>query len=73
MDTLKIDRTGNNITIKFNADDLDPEFVASLVKRLQLEYMVQKAQFSDEILKIADEIKADWWKNNKEKFLSGGK
>ena len=51
----------------------DDEYLISLVKRLQIEELAQKSKFKNDILGLADEINAEWWNQNSDRFLKGVK
>ncbi len=45
-------------------------FLLKAMENLYFEYLAQKAGFEQEFLdKSAEEIKADWWQQNKERVL----
>lgn len=69
MDNLIIENEGDQIVLKLNKKGFDENYLISMVKRLQLESLAQKADFDSSILNIAEEINQDWWDENGEKFL----
>lgn len=44
-------------------------FLESFLDRLRVEQIVQKAEFSEDILVEAENIKHEWWRKNKDRFL----
>jgi len=73
MDNLVIENKGDRIILKLNKNGFDNNYLISLVKRLQVESLSQKAGFSSAILSVAEQINQDWWNENGEKFLDGVK
>lgn len=73
MDNLIIENKGDQIVLKLNKKGFDENYLISLVKRLQLESLAQKADFDSSILNISEQINQDWWDENGEKFLSDTK
>ena len=69
MNALTIQNTGNNIQISLNRNSFDPVYIAKLIERLELEATANAAEFSPEIMGIANEIDTAWWKENGEDFL----
>ena len=70
MDNLIIENRGDQMVLKLNKKGFDESYLISLVKRLQMESLAQKAGFNSAILNVAEEINQDWWNENGEKFLS---
>ena len=69
MNALTIQNTGNNIQISLNRNSFDPVYIANLIERLELEATAKAAEFSGEIMDIANEIDTAWWKENGDEFL----
>lgn len=70
MDNLIIENKGDQMVLKLNKKGFDENYLISLIKRLQLESLAQKADFDSSILNIAEQINQDWWEENGEKFLN---
>ena len=66
---IVIENKENQIILKINKNQIDKEVILNLIKRLQLEIIVKKSGFNKDFLKIAEEIKENWWNENKEDFL----
>lgn len=71
MENLVIENNENQMILKINKKGFDSEYLISLVKRLQIESLAEKSNFSSEILKISEQINEEWWKNNEHDFLKG--
>ena len=61
------------MVLKLNKKGFDENYLISLIKRLQLESLAQKADFDSSIMEIAEHINQDWWDANGEQFLSDTK
>ena len=42
-----------------------------ILERFRFEELIQKADFQEDIEDIGEEIKADWWSKNRDKYLRG--
>ena len=73
MVNLIIENKGDQMVLKLNKKGFDENYLISLVKRLQLESLAQKADFDSSIMNIAEQINQDWWDANGEKFLNDTK
>lgn len=69
MNALTIQNTGNNIQININRNSFDPIYLLKLIERLELEATAQAAEVSPQIMDVAEEIDAEWWKQNGNDFL----
>jgi hypothetical protein len=69
MDNLVIENKKNHLILKLNKKGFNKEHLISLVKRLQVEELAQKSNFSSDILSIAEQINQEWWDNKKDNFL----
>jgi hypothetical protein len=69
MNDLVIENNGNQMILKLNKSGFDENYLIALVKRLQIENLAQKSEFTPKILDIAEQINEDWWTNNGETFL----
>ncbi|HEX8460296.1 MAG TPA: hypothetical protein VF623_02655 [Segetibacter sp.] len=65
MEAISLETNDEKFLITIDRDSMSKEFVVSLIERLRLEHLAQKAEFKDEIEKLGDDIKADWWNSNK--------
>jgi hypothetical protein len=72
MNSLTIESKGDEMLIRFNRSTFDKGYLLSLIKRLEIESTVQNAEFSTDIMKIADDIENNWWGKNKAKFFERG-
>ncbi len=70
MENLEIENKKNLLILKLNKKGFDEQYLISLVKRLQIEELAQKSNFSSDILSVAEKINQEWWDNNKENFLN---
>lgn len=71
MEGFSISSSGNQIVITIDRSLVDINFVNNLVARLRVEQLIKKANFVEEILNVADEIKKEWWEKNKKSYLEG--
>lgn len=69
MENLVIENKGDQMILKLNKKGFDNSYLINLVKRLQVEDLVEKSKFSTEVLSVAEQINQDWWDNNKDNFL----
>lgn len=71
MKTFSIQSFGNQAVITVDLSFINIETLNRFFERLQVEQLVQKADFSDEIMEIGTEIKQNWWQKNREEYLKG--
>jgi hypothetical protein len=69
MQAIDVQTTDDRVLISLDRQMIDREFVVELVDRLRLEYLARKVDFDQEIEQLGEEIKADWWAENKHRFI----
>jgi hypothetical protein len=68
MITVEATDAGMRVTIP--TDEVPPERVNSFVDWLRLEAVARRSGLSEEDAdRLAEEIKADWWTKNKNRFI----
>ncbi len=71
MKNFSIQSLGNQAVITVDLSFINIESLNRLFERLRVEQLVQKADFSDEVMEIGKEIKQNWWRKNREEYLKG--
>jgi hypothetical protein len=51
-------------------NNLSEDWLLQLIKRIELENLLQKANFSTEILALSEKIQENWWEKNRVAFLN---
>jgi hypothetical protein len=69
MEEFSITSNDNQIVITIDRSLMDMDSINHLIERLRVEQLIKKANFTEDVLDIADEIKEDWWKKNKKEYL----
>lgn len=64
-----LETSGNDYLIKLDKSSIDRDTLIELIEHIRLEYLVQRADFDEEVEKIGEDIKAEWWEKNKERFI----
>lgn len=69
MQAIEVKSTDDKVIITIDKREIDIDFLMKLLNKFRVEQLIKKANFDEEILKLSKEIKQDWWKKNKAKFL----
>jgi hypothetical protein len=69
MKPIHLETTEDKVLITVDKNSVNPDLVIKLVEHLQMEYLAQKVNFNDDIERLGEEIKSDWWNKNKSKLL----
>ncbi len=69
MKNFRIQSVGNEAVITVDLSFINIESLNRLFERLRTEQLIQKADFNDNITEIGPEIKQNWWRKNKERYL----
>jgi hypothetical protein len=62
--------TGKNFLISLDKSAFEADIIFQILNRFRVEYLARKADFGEETESIGEEIKAKWWENNKQRFIS---
>ncbi len=69
MQAIDLQTTNDKFLISIDKNSIDKEFLLNLIEKIRLEYLVRKVDFDEIIEDLGEEIKADWWQKNKDKFI----
>lgn len=70
MEAFVVSRTGDKIQVTLDARHFKEGAVAQLLNRLYIEYLAERVNLGEDIEALGEEIKRDWWKQNKERILA---
>ncbi len=71
MEAVEITSSKDRVVISIDKSLVSKEYLLNLLDRLQVENLAKKADFDEKVLEISEEIKSNWWKENKDRFLNG--
>jgi len=67
---ITVEKTQNDVRVTIPKDALPPSQLNAFLDWLRLEEIAQRSHLSDEEAnRIAEEIKAEWWAANKDRFI----
>ena len=69
MKSITVESNENDFLIRIDKDLIDKDLLIELVDRFRLETLIRKADISEDIEDIGEEIKAEWWERNKDRIL----
>lgn len=69
MQAIDLQTTNDKFLISIDKTLVDKEFLLNLIEKIRLEYLVRKVDFDETIKDLGEEIKADWWQKNKDRFI----
>lgn len=69
MDAISLESTKDKFIISIDKNVVDKIFLFNFLNRLRIEHLAQKVNFDQQILDLGEDIKADWWTRNKERFI----
>jgi len=71
MEAIQIQSAESTIRITVDKKMVNMDFLVDLMEQLRIEYLAKTVDFSEDIMRIGDEIKKTWWQKHKEGFLQG--
>ena len=69
IQAIELETTKERYIISVDKNAVNQDTIHDLINRLRLEYLLEKADFKEDINSIGNEIKANWWQKNKEDIL----
>ena len=67
---ITVERTDKDVRVTIPKDAVPPEQLDAFLGWLRLEEIVQRSRLTEEDAnRIADDIKAEWWAANKDRFI----
>ena len=67
---ITVENTGTDVRVTISRDAVPPKRLNALLDWLRLEEIVQRSCLTDaDADRIADDIKAEWWAANKDRFI----
>jgi hypothetical protein len=70
---ITVEKTDTDVRVTIPKDAVPPKRLNALLDWLRLEETVQRGRLTEEDAdRIADDIKADWWAANKNRFIPPG-
>jgi len=69
MKAIQIKSNKDKFLITLDKSYFDKETLYNFLDKLRIEYLAKRIDFDESIEDLGDEIKNDWWKRNKKKFL----
>ena len=67
---LDIQVKNDNVHIVFSRNLIKDNDLMELIERIKVKQLISQSQLiEDDAIKLDEELKANWWENNREKFL----
>ena len=68
--TFQLESNTQEWILHIPKNNLSEDWLLQLIKRIELENLLQKANFSTEILALSEKIQENWWEKNRAAFLN---
>ncbi len=70
MTSINLDTQNDRYLISIDKAVFDKEWLLKLLENLRIEELTQKFDFDEDVESLGEEIKADWWAKNKQRFIN---
>ncbi len=68
---LDIQVKDDNVNIEFSRNLISDNDLMEMIERIKVKHLISKSKLTEEdAIKLDEELKTNWWENNKEKFLA---
>jgi len=72
MSSVKLKSSKDQFIISVDKDSINKESLLQFIDNLRLESLAEKVDFDEDIEELGEEIKEDWWRKNKDRFIPKG-
>ncbi|MCF8333680.1 MAG: hypothetical protein K9I47_06000 [Bacteroidales bacterium] len=69
MRKVQVDTSKDKFIISIDKNLIDKDLLFQFVDILRLESLAEKVNFDEDMEKLDEEIKENWWEKNKDKFI----
>ena len=69
MTGLSVENTDSQLILSIDKSNFSESVLLKVMEIARLEYLVAKAEFDEAVLQIDEEMKENWWKNNKGEII----
>lgn len=69
MRTVTVESSEDRFIISIDKKSINKDMLLQLIDNLRLESLAEKVDFGEEIEELGEEIKENWWKENKDRFI----
>ena len=70
MTGIQLNTQNDKYLISIDKSMFDKEWLIKLLENLRVEELARKFDFDESIETLGEEIKADWWAKNKNRFIN---
>jgi hypothetical protein len=70
MTGIQLNTQNDKYLISIDKSMFDKEWLVKLLESLRVEELARKFNFDESIETLGEEIKADWWAKNKNRFIN---
>ncbi len=69
MTSIHLDTQNDKYLISVDKSSFDKAWIVRLIENLRMEELAHQFNFGEEIEELGEEIKANWWAKNKDRFI----
>ena len=69
MESIQVEDQNHQFLIRIDKDSIEKETLIELLHKIRTEDLSRRADLGEDIEQLGEEIKADWWSKNKERWI----
>ena len=69
MDGLQIENTSDKLVLRIDKENFSESVLLKIMRVSRLEYLICNAGFDEAVLQIDEDIKENWWQENRDEIL----
>ncbi len=69
MTGLNVENIDGKLILSIDKSNFSESVLLKVMEIARLEYLVNKGEFNEGVLEVDEEMKENWWKNNKDRLI----
>lgn len=69
MNPIRLEDQDSQFLIHIDKDTIEKETLLALLDSIRVEDLSKRADFGEDVVQLGEEVKADWWANNKLRWI----
>lgn len=69
MNPVTLESSGERFILSIDKNYINKDFLMQMLERMRIEYLAQKVDFGEGLEELGEEMKAEWWQENKARFI----
>ena len=69
MESIQVEDDNHQFLIRIDKNSIEKEALVELLHKIRIEDLSMRADLGEDVERLGEEIKADWWSKNKARWI----